>query len=160
MRSLLVILLFVCATASAQTTFILVRHAEKETVGVTDPKDPQLSKEGQDRAQSLVRLLDKQKVDVILSTNFNRTKNTVKPLADAKGIAVTTYESLKEPELNQLKEAGGTVVICGHSNTIPAIANLLAGKDQFATFADSDYGNVLIVTVSEIGKGKVTHLRY
>jgi broad specificity phosphatase PhoE len=151
-------LLFVGAAASAQTaqtTFILVRHAEKETVGVSDPKDPPLSKEGQDRAQSLMRLLDKQKIDAILSTNFNRTKSTVKSLADSKGIEIKTYESLKEADLNKLKEGGGTIVICGHSNTIPAIANLLLGKEQFTTFPDSDYGNLLIIK-----DGSLTHLRY
>ena len=147
-------MLFVGAQTFAQTTFILVRHAEKESAPA-DPKDPFLSQEGQQRAQALAKLLDKQKVDVIMSTNLNRTKNTVKPLADAKGIGIKTYESLKEPDLAKLKAAGGTVVICGHSNTTPVIANLLLGKEQFKAFDDSDYGNILIIK-----DGSVTHLRY
>jgi hypothetical protein len=49
----------------------------------------------------------------------------------------------------------GTVVICGHSNTIPALANILIGKEQYKTFDDSDYGNLLIIK-----DGTVTHLRY
>jgi 2,3-bisphosphoglycerate-dependent phosphoglycerate mutase len=146
MKNLLILLIFVCASASAQTTFILVRHAEKESGAA----DPMLSKEGEARAQSLVRLLDKQKVDAIYSTNFNRTKNTVKPLADAKGISVQIYE--KDPDVGKMS---GTVVICGHSNTIPALANKLLGKEQFKTFEDSDYGNILI-----IHEGSVTLLRY
>ena len=155
LKLLVIFLVFACASASAQTTFILVRHAEKETAGTIDPKDPPLAKEGQDRAQSLARLLDKQKIDAILSTNFNRTKSTVKPLADAKGIEIKTYESLKEADLAKLKATGGTVLICGHSNTIPAIANLLIGKEQFTTFPDADYGNLLIIK-----DGSLTHLRY
>src|SRR3954466_13054739 len=113
MRLILVLLVFVCASASAQTTFILVRHAEKE-VGSTDPS---LSPAGQQRALALTRILEQQKVDAIYSTNFNRTKDTVKPLADTKGITIQTYE--KEPDIDRLQKTGGTVVICGHSNTIP-----------------------------------------
>lgn len=141
---LALVLIFICASASAQT-FILVRHAEKES-----GNDPVLTKEGTERAQSLVRLFKEQKIDAIYSTNFNRTKSTVKPLADAKGVTIQTYE--KEPALDNVK---GTVVICGHSNTIPALANKLLGKEQFKTFDDSDYGNILIINGSS-----VTHLRY
>lgn len=159
MSRLLVVLLLLIATSSfAQTTFILVRHAEKEAAASGDQmmnKDPMLSKEGEARAQSLMKLLDKQKVDAIYSTNFNRTKNTVKPLAEAKGITVQTYEALKDADLNKLKATNGTIVIVGHSNTIPQIANLLIGKEQFKTFEDSDYGNLLIIS-----NGSVTHLRY
>lgn len=143
---LLAILIFVCASASAQTTYILVRHAEKEDVA----KDPGLSAGGQERAKRLAAMLSSQQIDAIYSTNFNRTKNTVKPLADAKGLQITTYE--KQPDVAAMK---GTVVICGHSNTIPALANILIGKEQYKTFEDSDYGNILIIK-----DGTVTHLRY
>jgi 2,3-bisphosphoglycerate-dependent phosphoglycerate mutase len=149
MRLILVLLVFVCASASAQTTFILVRHAEKE-VGSTDPS---LSPAGQQRALALTRILEQQKVDAIYSTNFNRTKDTVKPLADTKGITIQTYE--KEPDIDRLQKTGGTVVICGHSNTIPTLANKLLGKQQFANFTDDDYGNLLIINGTS-----VTHLRY
>lgn len=132
--------------ASAQTTFILVRHAEKEGTST----DPNLTKEGEARAQALVRMFEKQHIDAIYSTNFNRTKNTVRPLADSKGLPVITYE--REPDLANAK---GTVVICGHSNTIPALANKLIGKDEFANFADNDFGNILIIK-----DASVTHLRY
>src|ERR1044071_4322900 len=107
MRILLVLLLFVGASSFAQTTFILVRHAEKESVA----NDPGLSPAGQERAKRLVAILEKQNIDAIYSTNFNRTKNTVKPLADAKGLQITTYD--KQPDVTGMK---GTVVICGHSN--------------------------------------------
>jgi len=146
MRSLAIVFCFVCASTFAQTTFILVRHAEKES----GTNDPGLSTEGQQRAIALAKILEQQRVNAIYSTNFNRTKSTVKPLADAKGIGIQTYD--KEPDLSKVS---GTVVICGHSNTIPALANKLLGKDQFKNFEDSDYGNILIIHGSS-----VTHLRY
>lgn len=160
MKKLLVLFLFVYAGAYAQsdvTTFVLVRHAEKES-----GNDPVLTAEGKQRALNLQKILDKQKINAVLSTNFNRTKNTVQPLAEAKGITVQTYESLKQPQLEELisKNKGGVVLICGHSNTTPALANLLLGSDQFKAWDDSDYGNILIVAVTAVGKGTVTHLRY
>lgn len=166
MRQLLFIF-FVTISVSAysQATFIIVRHAEKEANTETmtgNAKDPALSTEGKARAEQLAKVLEKQKIDAILSTNTTRTKSTIQPVAQAKGISVQTYESLKAPELTELlsKHKGGTVLICAHSNTAPGIANVLLGGNQFANYDDSDYGNILIVTVSEIGKGTVTHLRY
>jgi len=159
MRLLIVFFIFVCGSAFAQTTFILVRHAEKEA-SPADPKNPLLSKEGQGRAQALMHLLETQKIDMIMSTDFNRTKQTVEPTATAKSINIQTYQSLKEPDLTKLLNDGTTILICGHSNTIPALANLLTGKDQFKNYDDSDYGNILIVSVTSVGHGNVTHLRY
>jgi hypothetical protein len=49
----------------------------------------------------------------------------------------------------------------GHSNTIPQIANLLSGKEEFKNFADTDYGNLLIISVVERGQtAKVTWINY
>lgn len=153
------LMIVMCGNVFAQgdvTTFILVRHAEK---GTDDPRNPTLSKEGQDRAQSLNKLLEKQKVDAVYSTNYHRTRNTVTPVAESKGLTVQTYESLKLDELIA-KHKGGTVLICGHSNTVPGFANTLLGNKQFANYDDADYGNLVIVTVTEMGKGTFTHLRY
>jgi broad specificity phosphatase PhoE len=152
MRALVFFLLLINFPVWAQTTFILVRHAEKEATGA-DPKDPNLTKDGEARALSLVKLLEKQNIDAIYSTNFNRTKNTVKPLADSKNLEVQIYD--KQPDIEKLKIKGGTIVICGHSNTIPALANLLIGKEQFKQFDDADFGNILIIK-----DNSVTHLRY
>jgi broad specificity phosphatase PhoE len=66
------------------------------------------------------------------------------------------------PEVDAMlsKHQGGTIVICGHSNTTPAIVNYLTGhKDEFKTFDDTDYGNLVIVSRCD-GEGKVTWLRY
>jgi broad specificity phosphatase PhoE len=141
------------------TTFILVRHAEKGT----DGDDPDLKPEGHDRAKRLAAMLKNASVSAVYSTRYNRTKNTVSPVAREKGFEVQTYESLKANELDALigKHAGQTILIGGHSNTIPQIANLLTGKEEFKNFADTDYGNLLIISVIERGKdAKVTWLSY
>lgn len=166
MRSQLVcflLLVFACSTFAQEkniTTFILIRHAEKANDGTSDPP---LSSEGEERAKRLVPMLKNEKVDAIYSTKFNRTRSTVKALAESKNLSVQIYENMKSEDLLQLvdKYKGGTIVIAGHSNTIPAIANLLTGKDEYKTFADTDYGNLLIVSVVTTGKdSKVTWLAY
>lgn len=164
MKKLIIGLLFltVIQTAYAQsiTTFILVRHAEKAIDGGSDPE---LKPVGVRRAGSLAALFTKASVDAVYSTNYKRTRNTVTPLANEKGLTVNAYSSMKAADLESLltKHAGGTVVIAGHSNTIPEIANALVGEKKFEQFADDDYGNVLVISVTAVGKNaKVVWLRY
>ncbi|MEO5980062.1 MAG: phosphoglycerate mutase family protein [Chryseolinea sp.] len=145
---------------STITTFILIRHAEKV---LDSSEDPVLLPKGEERAKKLVSVLEKTKVDAIYSTKFNRTMSTVSPLASSKGLDVRVYEPFKETPIDEIlkQHPGGTVVISGHSNSIPWIANLLVGKKEFADFSDDDYGNILIVDVIAKGKvAKVTWLRY
>jgi broad specificity phosphatase PhoE len=161
---LFILLLFSTIHLSAQnnpviTTFILVRHAEKGT----DGDDPDLKPEGYNRAKQLAATLKNTTVDAVYSTRYKRTKNTVTPLALEKNLEVQVYENLKSAELDGLitKHKGGTILVGGHSNTIPQIANLLLGKETFKNFADTDYGNLLIISVVERGTtAKVTWLNY
>jgi len=138
------------------TTFILIRHAEKEGGSnmTSGSKDPKLSAEGLRRAEKLVALLSKTQIDAIYSTPFIRTKSTVEPLARSKSLAVLEYEpnNLEAVDKIGAELKGKTIVLCGHSNTIPKIANHLTNSGKFDDFNDSDYGNILIVTVSSVQK--------
>lgn len=156
----LLILTGVTSLAQETTTFILVRHAEKED---DDTRNPPLSEVGVQRANDLMDLLAKADIIAIYSTDYDRTQMTVAPLAEVKEMSILSY-GWKDPKalITEMleKHKGGTIVISGHSNTTPVLANILLGEEKYAQFDDSDYGNLLIVTVSEIGKGKVTHLRF
>lgn len=162
-KIILFFLLSIGTTVYAQqaiTTFILTRHAEKGDDGT---KDPDLSKLGNERAQALLRMLNKTKVDAIYSTRYKRTQNTVMPLAQAKGLAISAYEGLKMEEIDQIldRHLGGTIVISGHSNNIPSIVNYLTGKVEYQSFDDTEYNNLIVVTLIEKGKTtKVTWLNY
>lgn len=154
-------LLFSTLSYSQQTTtFILVRHAEKVMDGT---KDPVLTKEGEARANHILELFTKANISAIYSTDLKRTRMTVAALAKSKGLELQTYE-WKNPKalLNKILDSnvGGTVVISGHSNTTPILANFLLGNTMFEQFDDNDYGNLLIITTSKIGAGKLLHLRY
>src|SRR5215831_5142150 len=69
------------------TTIILVRHAEK----IIDPADPdvELSPAGEGRARELVDLFGDSGINAIYATQYKRTQQTVKPLADKLGLPVT-----------------------------------------------------------------------
>jgi broad specificity phosphatase PhoE len=71
----LLLILFVCTSSFgvfAQTvTLILTRHAEK---AANHPSDPDLSLDGQARAVCFADFLANQKVDLLYSTPFKRTR--------------------------------------------------------------------------------------
>ena len=155
-----VVLFSYVAYGQDATTFILIRHAEKASDGTNDPG---LTQEGEARAQHLATVLAKEKVTAIYSTDFKRTKQTVAPLAKSKGLDIQLYE-WKNPKTlaNKILEdnTGGTVVISGHSNTTPILANFLTGNANLESFGEDDYGNILIVTSRKVGTGKLVRIQY
>ena len=145
-------------TATEMTTYILVRHAEK----VKGVKDPDLTKEGLERAKSLAYLLKDVELTAIYSSDYKRTQQTAFPTAEVKKITVTSYdprnlESLVE-EVDK-KYSGKTVLIVGHSNTTPALAKLLTGID-YTSFDESVYDNYFIVNVVKKGNAKAFLLKF
>lgn len=138
------------------TTIFLVRHAEKGDDGT---RNPPLSEDGVKRAQRLADMLSNSGVTAIYSTDYKRTKDTVQPLANATQLSIKLYTPMSEAELRKIADdnQGGVVVICGHSNTTPWSANILAGT-KLENFAESDYGNLLIVTVLDNGKTSMTRI--
>lgn len=141
------------------TTFVLVRHAEKESDGT---KDPDLTMDGKKRADALVAVLNETKIDAVYSTAFKRTKNTAAPIAEVKALSVLTYEAFKESVIDSMlvKHRGETVVLVGHSNSIPWTANYLLGEKRFSDFVDSDYNNLLLISVLEKGTASVIWLNF
>ncbi|HEX8332900.1 MAG TPA: phosphoglycerate mutase family protein [Segetibacter sp.] len=133
-----------------ETTIILVRHAEKDPAGGADPD---LSAEGKLRAQKLIGLFKDLKADEMYSTPYIRTKETLKPWATKAGLEIKIYDprNLKgfADELKLLK--GKTVVVAGHSNTTPALANFLLGNEKYKALDDSVYSTVWILTIKDDG---------
>jgi broad specificity phosphatase PhoE len=159
--SLILLFTAITTTTFAQeiTTFILVRHAEK----ASNDADPELSAQGVERAEKLSAVLKNSSIAAIYSTKYKRTQNTVAPTAKEKNLNVNTYDKLDLPALQELakKHPGGTLLIAGHSNTVPGIANALLGKSEFQHFPETEFGNILIVSVTEIGKvATVVRLNY
>lgn len=162
-KLLLITLLFTFAIslfAQEPTTFILVRHAEKALDGTNNPP---LSEIGLERASNLAALLSAQDIAALYSTPYNRTEATLTPIGRNKGIEVQNYDPYAKGDwLSSVleKHTGKTVVISGHSNTIPTLANALLGTETFSQFDESDYSNLIIIVTNEVGKGKLLHLKF
>lgn len=158
--SIFLIVAGISIQAQESTTFILVRHAEKLA---DDPKDPNLSKEGEVRAQDLKEILAQSGISAIYSTPFKRTKNTVQPIANLLKQEIIEYMPTDPKALAAdllAKHTGSMVLVSGHSNTTPALANALIGDEKYAQFDDSDYGNILIITITPAGKATHFVMRY
>ncbi|WP_069132650.1 phosphoglycerate mutase family protein [Rhodohalobacter halophilus] len=145
---------------SDTTTFILVRHAEK----VDDSADPDLSEAGYERAERLTEMLERISFDAVYSSDRIRTRETVRPIAEQHSLEILLYEPHEpEAEVARLLQSnrGKTVLVSGHSNTTPFFANELLGREHFKDkFDESDYGNLLIITIDNEGESRLLHLRY
>lgn len=142
------------------TTVILVRHAEKN-IEPTNP-DPDLSPAGLERAQEIARVFSESNINAIYATQFKRTQQTVKPLADRTGLTVSLLDASQTDELLsriQSTHRGQTVFVAGHNNTIPAIVSTLSGETH-PLIPESEYDNLYIVTIYRFGKAKVLKLKY
>jgi 2,3-bisphosphoglycerate-dependent phosphoglycerate mutase len=108
-------------------------------------------------------MLKKTDIQAIYSTPYKRTQQTVESLAASKSLQILTYQANKMDEIdNMIKtHAGGTVLLSGHSNTVPMILNYLIGEEKYKVLEDGDYGNIVVVSVTERGKNtKVVWLKY
>ena len=134
------------------TTIILLRHAEKDTTQqtVTVNANPPLTAVGEARANKLIMVLNAYQPDIIYSTNFTRTKATVTPLANKLGREIVIYDAkdlvkfAAELEAQKCK----TMVVVGHSNTTPALVNLLIKQSKYKDLPDSVYNKFWIVTIT------------
>lgn len=136
--------------------FYLVRHAEKADDGT---KDPELTEMGQNRAILLFEMLKENPPAIIYSSPFKRSILTAQPLADSLGIEITMYDPSDSPKLMEeifTKHSGKRVLIVGHSNTIPGIANLLLWENKYENLDESDYDKLFVVQGSKQNKG--THI--
>lgn len=146
--------------AKNTTIVYLVRHAEKEA---TDGRDPLLTKEGMERADRLQTLLQAVEMDAIYSTNYQRTQLTAAPTAKNKELDVESYDPRAlDAFANQLKQEkkGQKILVVGHSNTTPTLANALIGQTQFTKLDESEYGHLFVVVIKEDGTTKGFDLNF
>ncbi len=142
------------------TTMMLVRHAEKVEDG---SKNPSLTEKGARRAETIRQLFEEAGINALYATPFERTEKTLQPLAATLGMTVENYDpSLGAEQLIDemlAKHAGEKIFIAGHSNTIPAMLNVLTGSDDYEDFTHDQYDDLFVVSLAEKGKAAVTRLQ-
>ncbi|MEP6991396.1 MAG: histidine phosphatase family protein [bacterium] len=148
------------STAAGSTTIIVVRHAEKAAEPAADPP---LTAAGIARAEALADLVKDAGVRDVVSTQFLRTHATAAPTATRLGLPVDVLDARLTARATAdsllARYRGRTVLLVGHSNTIPAIIEAL-GAARPADICDSGYDNLFVVTVPVAGAATDVHLHF
>ena len=134
---------FVPAIASAQKAVFIVRHAERQD----DSADTPLSAEGKARAERLAAVLKDAGVTAIFATQWQRTQQTVAPLAAALTLDVGQVPSKDIDALVatvRARHANGIVVVAAHSDSAPKIVAAFGAVNDIAIEHD-EYDNLFVV---------------
>lgn len=137
------------AGAISPTTVIVVRHAEK----VDESRDPELSEAGVERAEALAETLEHAGLDAVYASQYQRTRLTAMPAARAAGLSVRIapiegdIDAWAQGFAAELahEHGGETVLVAGHSNTVPPLVEALCDC-RVEALTDSDYDRLYIVT--------------
>ena len=144
-NSVLVLILFVMQNLWSQsTTIYMIRHAEKGDASA----DPELSEAGQARAAKWTVCFNDIPLDAIYSSDYKRTKQTAMPIAVSKGKEITIYNpSTLHLKMLTTENPGKTILIVGHSNTIPKQINDLLQQNKYPDIDESEFGHLYKITV-------------
>ncbi len=135
--------------AQKATTYYFIRHAEKELSNTSDT-DPHLTSDGYQRAQHWKEILQHIRFDAVYSTDFNRTKETGQPIATKNQLEIIIYSvSTSYDDSFKAATKEKTVLIVGHSNTIPNFVNAVIGNEKYQEIDDLNNGNLYIVTIAD-----------
>ena len=146
------------ATTATTASYLLVRHAEKEA---NAGENPPLTTEGKARAQRLAQLLDDTPLTAIYSSPTLRTQQTAAPTAEAHQLHIVDYDPRNAAAFAaQLRSQhpSGTVLVIGHSNTLPELARQLC-QCHVDEMDEAIYGIYYTLTVDAAGRTQIRESR-
>lgn len=154
----------------APSLVVLMRHAEKPS----DPKDPNLSTAGFERAQNLVHYIPQEfgAIDFLftnaISKHSSRPYETLEPLSKKIGIPIDAtyadqdYEPLVSDLLSDSRYAGKRAIVAWHHGFLPSFAKALGASqgtypdpwnpaifDLLLKFAWKDSGGLDVTEIRE-----------
>ena len=142
------ILFAVNANADELYSVYLVRHAEKD-LSNSENKDPSLTMCGEQRAGRLVAWLKGVELEEIYSSDFARTLNTAKPIAESKNLTIKAYDPHQLDKLYEsLIAKQQDALVVGHSNTTNVLAGLLSAT-TIEELDESEYDRLYQVVRSK-----------
>ncbi|HEX6160952.1 MAG TPA: phosphoglycerate mutase family protein [Thermoanaerobaculia bacterium] len=151
--------------AGDATTILVVRHAEADQT--PEVKDPALTEIGEKRAEALAEVAKDAGVRIVYTTQYRRTKDTAAPLRRTGDIPLAEVAVARETIALQTAELakkiieqhkGETVLIVGHSNTVPLFVEALSGV-KVPAIAHAEHDRLYVV-ILEDGEARVIATRY
>jgi broad specificity phosphatase PhoE len=109
-------------------------------------RDAELTAEGLANARMLPEWFENDPPSVIYVSDTRRARQTAAPLASALGTAVKVYDPADTAGLvRQVRLETGTVLVVGHSNTVPDIVQQLGGLRP-EPIAETQFGDIWHIT--------------
>jgi len=150
-------------SAQGVRNVVLVRHAEK---AVTPPNDPELDALGIARAQALADVLEDLDVSHVITSQYRRTVATAEPLISRTGASHQQIPAGLSDEALQAvvdavdsRPAGESVLIVGHSNTIPSLVAALGGT-RYPDLEEHEYDSIFLLQIDSEGNVRTVRLRF
>ena len=126
------------AATPAQPNIYVMRHLHTPA-GVTDPD---LIDEGKKYAAAVSHSFQRDPPDVIYVSSTKRAQQTAAPLAERLKLTPKIYDPRDTPGLiASVSAETGTVLIVGHSNTVPDIVEKLGGQRP-DDLSHEDFGDI------------------
>lgn len=154
---------FIYRSATTTTVVVLARHADKD---VSSIQDPPLSAEGEQRAQHLAEMFGRGKgagkIDAIYVSDARRSQQTAAPLAERLGKQVVVIPAADTKGLVSRvmhEHDGDTVLIVGHSNTVPEMIHEL-GEIDVAPIGDDEYDTLYVLSIPSFGHASLLRMAY
>ena len=145
------------------TVVVIARHAEKDLSSI---QDPPLSPEGEQRAERLAQMFGRGKgigrIDAIYVSDARRTQQTAAPLAERLGkqpVVVPAADTKGLASRVMHEHEGDSVLIVGHSNTVPELIHEL-GDIDVPPMADDEYDTLYVLSVPSFGHSSLLRMEY
>ena len=152
---------FACLLASssvnAQEAVFVIRHAEQELTGLVDAG---LRPEGRERATDWATILRPSGLDLVVTTEIQRSRATGAIIAEALGVPQVEFSrggSSGIAEFLRENYPEDVILVVGHTSTIPKMLRNFGYPDAFP-ISMAAYGWLFIVTPLESGPPAVTRL--
>ena len=154
---------FIYRSATTTTVVVLARHAEKD---ISSIQDPPLSAEGEQRAARLAQMFGcgkgAGKIDAIYVSDARRAQQTAAPLAERLGKKVIVIPAADTKGLVSRvthEHNGDTVLVIGHSNTVPELIHEL-GDIDVPPIGDDEYDTLYVLSIPSFGHASLLRMEY
>jgi phosphohistidine phosphatase SixA len=135
---------------------VLVRHAER----ADESRDAELTEAGKARARAMAAMLKDAGIEAIYSTDYIRTRETARPLAELLSKKIEIYEGDDLAGLaGTLRARASRALVVGHSDTTHELVSLLGGNAG-APIASTEYDRIYLLGLAADGSVSTLVLRF